>query len=207
MDNAQRTMKRAYETSQSLADPAVRANAACGWARTVALLGEYADARRLIDGALGQVSDEARFDDIAAACLVERGFIASTEGDPDATIEDAQRALERLRIPGSFPAIRTNALHLLAMGYDMRGETANADRSFGQVMEQLERIGLEDTNAAATLLNNWALTHAGRPRSAGARHRRAGSRGVRGCGAGGLLGQLRPAAQPAGAPRRGPAGL
>ena len=161
IDNAKRTMMRAYETSRRLADPEVQANAACGWARTIAFSGDFAEARRLIDEALGLTTEEARFDDIAASCLVDKGFIASTEGDPDTTVATAQGALERLRrVPNAFPAIRMNAMHLLALGYDMRGETANADRAFAQAMEQLERIGREDTTDAATLLNNWALTRA-----------------------------------------------
>ncbi len=160
-DNAQRAMKRAYETSLTVADPAVRANAACGWARTIAESGDYAAARSLIDTALAQMSEEARFDHIVADCLADRGYIVAIEGDTDATIEAAHKALDRLgRVPGAFPAIRANALQVLAMGYDMRGDTANADRSYAQAMEQFERIGLADTSLAATLLNNWALTRA-----------------------------------------------
>ncbi len=73
-DNAKRTMRRAYETSRRLADPAVQASAACGWARTVALSGDFAEARRLIDAALALTSDEARFDDIVASLLRGQGL-------------------------------------------------------------------------------------------------------------------------------------
>ncbi len=51
-------------------------------------------------------------------------------------------------------------MHVLALGYDARGETANADRAYAQAMEQFERIGRDDTNDGATLLNNWAITRA-----------------------------------------------
>jgi eukaryotic-like serine/threonine-protein kinase len=160
-DNARRVMRRAYDTSRRLADPSVQANAACGWARTVALSGDFAQARRLIDGALAVTTEEARFDDIVASCLADKGYIASTEGDPDVTIATAQKALDRLRrAPGSFAAIRANAMHVLALGYDGRGETANADRAYAQAMKEFERIGRENTNDGATLLNNWAITRA-----------------------------------------------
>jgi tetratricopeptide (TPR) repeat protein len=64
------------------------------------------------------------------------------------------------RAPGSYSAIRVNAMHLLALGYDGRGETANADRAYAQAMQELERIGRENTNESATLLNNWAIARA-----------------------------------------------
>src|SRR5262249_19948015 len=95
-DNANRTMGRAYEASLRLADPSVRANAACGWARTVALSGEFAEARRLIDSALAQTTDESKFDDVVAGCLVDRGYIATTEGDSEVAVAYAQKAIERM---------------------------------------------------------------------------------------------------------------
>jgi tetratricopeptide (TPR) repeat protein len=160
-DNARRVMRRAYETSRRVADPSVQAGAACGWARTVALSGDFAGAQRLIDGALRVTTEEARFDDIVASCLADKGYIASTEGDPDATIAAGRKALDRLRrAPRAFSAIRANAMHVLALGYDGRGETANADRAYAQAMKEFERIGRDDTNDGATLLNNWAITRA-----------------------------------------------
>jgi tetratricopeptide (TPR) repeat protein len=160
-DNATRSMKRAYDTSRRLADPHVRASAACGWARAVAQQGDYAGARQLFDEALGLLSDDAIFDNIAANCLIDRSYIAGLEGDTAATLRDAQTALERLgRAPEGFAWTRANALHALALGYDMQGDTAKADDAYADGMQQLERLGRGDTSAAAILLNNWAVTRA-----------------------------------------------
>ena len=157
-DNAIRTMRRAYETSLRLSDPSVRANAACGWARTVALSGDFAEARRLIDSALAQTTDESRFDDVVAGCLVDRGYIATTEGDSETTVAYAQKAIERMRRdPAAFPALRINATHLLGLGYDMRGDVARAEEAFSETWNLYQRFGRDDSNEAATLLNNWAL--------------------------------------------------
>jgi len=157
-DNATRTMRRAYDASLRLSDPSVRANAACGWARTVALSGDFAEARRLIDSALAQTTDEPRFDDVVAGCLVDKGYIATTEGDAEAAVANAGKAIERMRRdPAAFPGTRINATHLLALGYDMRGDTAGAEDAFTEAWRQLHRFGRDDSNEAATLLNNWAL--------------------------------------------------
>jgi len=157
-DNATRTMRRAYDASLRVADPSVRANAACGWARTVALSGDFAEARRLIDSALAQATDESRFDDVVAGCLVDKGYIATTEGDAEAAVANARKAIERMRRdPAAFPGTRINATHLLALGYDMRGDTAGAEDAFTETWRQLHRFGRDDSNEAATLLNNWSL--------------------------------------------------
>jgi serine/threonine protein kinase len=96
-DNARRTMKRAYDASQRLTDPAV-------------------------------------------------------------ALDAGEKALARLsHRPGAFPETRANALHVLAIAHRMRGDTSDADRLFAQALEQLRRIGREDTTDAAVLLHNWAI--------------------------------------------------
>jgi serine/threonine-protein kinase len=161
VDNATRTVGRAYEASQRVGDPAVRAQATCSWARTLAQSGKFTEARRLIETARGLISTEARFDNIAAECLLDRGFIATREGDTAVALESAQMALARLSgVPTAFAATRANALHLLARAHQTRGDTGAADRKFTEAMEQLERLGRDRTTVAATLLNNWALTRA-----------------------------------------------
>jgi eukaryotic-like serine/threonine-protein kinase len=157
-DNAQRTRKRAYEASRPLRDPAVRADALCGWAVIVANTGDHAEARRLVDTGLASLSDEAQFDANAATCLIVRGMIASTELDSATVVRSAEAVLDRLRAqPSAFPHLRATALGLLAMGYHRRGEEGRADRAFAATMDQFQRLGREDSGNGATLLNNWAL--------------------------------------------------
>lgn len=157
-DDAQRATKRAYEASLRIADPAVRASAACGRALTVANAGEYQEARRLIGEALESIPDEARFAGIAAACLTHKGHVASMEGDGRTAVESAQKALDRLSgVPGGFVTTRMVAQSVLAIGYYRLGELGQADRAFADLFRQIERQGMEDTSDAAILRNNWAL--------------------------------------------------
>jgi serine/threonine-protein kinase len=160
-DRAGRVTERAHQASLGLADPAVRAAAACTRAQALALGGAYAEARALIDGALAQLSDEARFDSLAASCLLDRANVTSSQGDTQATVDAARRALERLqRRPGTSAGTRYSALHMLALASTMRGEIAPAERAFEEAFGELERLGSQGTNTAAVLLNNWAFTRA-----------------------------------------------
>jgi tetratricopeptide (TPR) repeat protein len=115
----------------------------------------------MIDAALALVSEEARFDSVAAGCLAQRGAVAAREGDSAAVLKAAEAALARLdRVPSAFSALRANVLQMLASAHQMRGEIGLADRTFAQAMEQLEGIGRDRTADAATLLNDWALNRA-----------------------------------------------
>jgi tetratricopeptide (TPR) repeat protein len=160
-DRARRVTERAHQASLGVADPSVRAAAACARAQALSLGGEYAEARSLIDGALALTSEEARFDNRVASCLLDRANVTSDEGDTEATVDAARRALERLeRRPGTSSATRYSALHMLAFASTMRGEIGPAERAFEQAFQELERVGSEHTNTAAILLNNWAFTRA-----------------------------------------------
>jgi tetratricopeptide (TPR) repeat protein len=156
-DGARRTMKRAHEMSQRVADAAVRAKASCGWARAFSAEGDFAGAYRLIDKALAETTDEARFDSVVANCLLERGIVAMTEVNAADAADAGDRALRRLdRRPGAFPEIRADVLQLLAVSRRLQGDTRGANRRFAEALEQVQRIGRGETMDASILLNNWA---------------------------------------------------
>ena len=156
-DGARRTMKRAHEMSQRLADAAVRAKASCGWARALSGEGDFAGAYRLIDKALTETTDEVNFDSVVANCLLERGIVAMTEVNAAGAADAGDRALRRLdRRPGAFPEIRADVLQLLAVSCRLQGDTRGANRRFAEALEQVQRIGRGETMDAGILLNNWA---------------------------------------------------
>jgi serine/threonine-protein kinase len=154
---ARRVLKSAYERSLALSDPGVRAVAACDWARMIAADGDFAGGRRLIDAALAAMSEQPQFDTVAASCHIVKGNIAMKEGRPDIVESAARAALSRLdRRPGRSPEERSDAMQQLALARMMQGKTAEADRMFGQALEQMRAIGMQDTTGGALLYANWA---------------------------------------------------
>jgi serine/threonine-protein kinase len=157
-ENATRAIKRAYEASRSLEDPAVRAGAACAWASILNLSGDRAGSEKVIDEALASLPGGPQFDGIAASCLMSRAAMAAERGDSAVIMDAGQKALDRLgSSPAAFPWLRADALHVLGLGHGMRGEAGGAERAFALAEQEMRRIGRGDTNSARTLLNNWAL--------------------------------------------------
>src|SRR5262249_3196087 len=109
--NARRVLKGAYDASQRVSDGAVRAGAACQWARMVAAEGDYAAGLRLVDSALATTTREARFNNVVVSCLVAKASIADDAGSPDVVVEAAQQALARMQdTPFVLPERRVDAL-------------------------------------------------------------------------------------------------
>jgi serine/threonine protein kinase len=157
-DNVRRTMKRAYDISQRVSDPAVRAKAQCGWARSLGADGDFAGAHRAIGEALAATSEEARFDAVVARCLVNQGAIAMDEGNAAVAAAVGERALQRLdRRPGAYPETRANVLQLLGVSRRMEGDIRGANRRFAEAFEQLRRIRRGETNDAGVVLVNWGV--------------------------------------------------
>jgi eukaryotic-like serine/threonine-protein kinase len=155
--DARRVLKRAYDASQRFTDPGMRARASCAWAQLVAREGSVAAAHGMIDAALATMSDDARFHDRVAVCLVAKANVAMLEGVPDQVAEMAQKALARLdKKPSARPEERIDALQLLATARSMQGDAASADRIFAEVVALLERIGWEDTTNTGFIISNWA---------------------------------------------------
>ena len=156
-DNARRTLKRAYDLSQTVDDQATRARAACTWARAVALGGDAAGALRFIDEGLAFTSEDERFDSVVAACLLARSAVGMRQDSAQLVADSAREALRRLDLRREgLPEQRVQALQMIAMGHRLAGETAAADGMFARALEELRLIGREDTTDAVSLLSNWA---------------------------------------------------
>jgi serine/threonine-protein kinase len=157
-DNARRVLKRAYEAAQSVSDPGVRALATCYWARVVASDGDFTAGRHMIEQALTLTSDEVRFDNVVADCLVTKANIAMDEGAPEVVLDAGQRALARLRnSPAALPETRLDAMVYLALASSMQGDTSRADGLYAQAFEQAQKLGRQDTPDVGVLLHNWAM--------------------------------------------------
>ncbi len=155
--DANRVLKRAYEASQRVADPVVRASAACDWARPVGMDDPAAGAR-LIDAGLALTSDDPRYDDVVATCLLVRASLATEAGDAALVLASARAALARLGEASPAPlGRRADALQALALGLSMQGDAAGANQAYGDVLRLLERMGHQDTSDTGFVLHNWAF--------------------------------------------------
>lgn len=173
--DARRILKRAYEASQRVDDPAVRAGAACNWARLVSADGDSVAGLRLVDAALARLTAEARFGNVAVACLAIKSNIASDGGLVAPAVESARQAVARVeRDPSAvLPEYRADALQALAVALTVQGDTAEANRLFARVLGLLGQLGRGETVDAGIVLHNWATNLAlTNPREALELHRR-----------------------------------
>jgi tetratricopeptide (TPR) repeat protein len=160
-DDGRRCLRRAYELSRLVADPATRATASCAWARSVAADRDLDGALRLIAEGLAFTSDDERFDGAAATCLLHRGSIALMADSSDLVTASARETLDRLdRSAAAQPDLRAAALHLAAIGQRMSGRTVEAEATFVQAFEQLLLLGRDRSSEGATLLHNWSMNAA-----------------------------------------------
>ena len=160
-DNAKRTLKRAYELSQSLDDPTTRAKATCAWALPVGMGGDQEGALRLIEEGLALTTADERFDGVAATCLLGRTSIGMQRDSARIVSDSAREALRRVdRRPHAHPELRAASLQMVAMGHRLAGETFEADLMFARALEQLRILAREESIDAATLLSNWATNTA-----------------------------------------------
>lgn len=165
-----------YRSSQGVREPSTRARAACALAATLGVTGEGERAERLYREGLGDLPGDARFARDRVYCLDSGAYIARERGAARQAVARSEAA-SRLVQDAPF---RSNALELrtmmgLAESYRMAGRQPEAAKAFSEAAARLTAAGRDETAAAGTLFNNWALTlyQLGRPLESDALYRRA----------------------------------
>jgi len=156
-DRWESTLDRAFSLSRVITDGELRARAGCAKAYGLADQGRFDEAYRLISASLQELS---RLPDAAAGeadCRVNESNIASRKGDGARAVDAAERAVKLEQERNGPPGSGFGALSALATAYLVVERTADADRTFRQLMAVLESQGLERTRDAVTILNNWAV--------------------------------------------------
>lgn len=159
-DDWKRSVEHAYTLSRQLAEKPLRALAACLLANVEAEVGDPARASALLDEALRELAAQPDYA-TEARCRVTESNAAYRIGDSDAAIRAGERALALERLRRGPPGRELEALNSLANAYTLGGRFADADRTYGELMELFEMQGRDHTLPAAICLNNWAVATQG----------------------------------------------
>jgi eukaryotic-like serine/threonine-protein kinase len=157
-DRWQSTLDRAFSLSRVITDGELRSRAGCAKAYGLAEQGRFDEAYRLISASLQELSTLPDAAAGEADCRVNESNIASRKGDGARAVSAAERAVKLEQERNGPPGSGFGALSALATAYLVVDRTADADRTFRQLMAVLQSQGLERTRDATTIFNNWAVT-------------------------------------------------
>jgi len=155
---ARRVLEQAYQLSRSVPEASTRARASCALARTVAELGELPRSEALVQEGLRDLPEEPQFNFDRVFCLSLGSGVAYHNGAGTQGIYRADAALRLLR-NSAFTSEREelDALTNLAEAYRFAGQQREAAAMFEQAAERITLLGRDQTQAAGTVFNNWAL--------------------------------------------------
>ncbi len=156
--DAKRVLSHAYEEAASLPDRSLRGKAGCELAGVIVYDGELERAERLIQSGDQDIPHEPQFAIHRIQCLLRGGEISRWRGDVEAGIERVLAARRLLKESGvASPAFEMGICLHLAESYRMAGRMREASRESAEGAARIEARGLEETETAGTLYNNWGL--------------------------------------------------
>ncbi len=173
---ARRVLTEAYDASRSIADPSIRARASCALGTALARGREIARGESLVQEGLREVGGDAQLLLDRIFCLERGSEVARNASRP---ADGIARSQEALRLVGELPfrsaLTEYHAEQELAESYREAGRYADAIAIFERTSSLLSALGRDQTQAAGTLFNNWALAlnDVGRPLDAAKLYRRA----------------------------------
>ena len=156
----------AYQLSRSVADPSVRARAACAFAGMLSRNDSSTRSEALFAEGLKELPDNPEFALDRSFCWMNGNKIAMDHGDAPLAIERTQTALRALsQVPFDHALAELRAEADLAEAYRDAGRFREAVATFEQLWPRLVAQGRDDTATAGTWLNNWgtAVAQMGRP--------------------------------------------
>jgi len=157
--HARRVLEDAYQLSRGLIEPSVQAYAACSLASALVRDGELTRAEAWVQEGLRELPDTPQFALTRLECLRRGGEVAEERGDLRGGIlrlEAAQRELKKAPFQSDWAEMLT-AMDL-ADAYRSAGQHYKAIELFNRANAPISSLGREETQSAAVLLNNWALS-------------------------------------------------
>jgi tetratricopeptide (TPR) repeat protein len=159
-------LSEAYQSSRSIADPSVRARAACAFASALSKNDNSARSEGLLEEGLNELPDNAEFALDRSFCWMNGNKIAMDHGDAPLAIERTQTEIRTLaQVPFDHDLAELRAEADLAEAYRNAGRYRESTLTFEQLWPRLVAQGRDDTATAGTWLNNWgiAVAQMGRP--------------------------------------------
>ncbi len=153
-----RSVERAFDLSRALPEIRLRSLAGCMMAIASAERGDSKRAGALLEEALSDLAKERDTGAEEARCRLAESVAANMTGDDARAIQAGERALFLERARDAPPGRELDVLNALAIAYSAGGRFAAADRTYGELTALFEAQGRDRTNAAATTLNNWAVS-------------------------------------------------
>ncbi|HEX3915109.1 MAG TPA: protein kinase [Steroidobacteraceae bacterium] len=173
--DAHRVLQAAYQSTRGLQDEALKGRASCEFANTLARDQDLDRAESLFQQGQRELAGDPRYAIERSACLRAGSEVARARGETAVGIE---RAREGLSVLMASP-LRTDAAEMsaaldLASAYSEGGQDPAALVQFERAAKLQSELGLDESNFAVLLYNNWALEldQVGRPLEAEKIYRR-----------------------------------
>ena len=156
--DARRVLDAAYQLTRASHDASLRGRASCELANTAARDEEVDRAESLYQEGIRELAGEPRFALEYSDCLRTGAEVARARGDVAAGVE---RAVAGMRVLRASP-LRTDVDEMsaeldLASAYSEAGKDLASLPEFERSEKLLSELGLDESNFAVILYNNWGL--------------------------------------------------
>src|SRR5205085_1055632 len=158
LSKARELLEKAYTLSRNVKEPAVRAKAAAALGDAVSLAGQYQRGESLVTEGLAELGELPQYVLPRVFCLLRGSHVARENGKSGLGLQRVMTAQRLLRESAQGSPLCDLTVGMdVAESYRLAGRHREAADAFAAAFKQLSVLGRDDTDKAATLLNNWAL--------------------------------------------------
>jgi eukaryotic-like serine/threonine-protein kinase len=156
--DARRVLEAAYQLTRKSHDSSLRGRASCELANAFARDEELDRAESLYQEAIRELAGDPRFALDYSSCLRTGAEVARARGDVAAGVERAGAGIRVLRAsPLRTDVDEMSAEVDLASAYSEAGQDLASLPEFQRSEQLLSELGLDESNFAVILYNNWGL--------------------------------------------------
>ena len=154
---------RAQNVARHAGDPSLQAEIECELANQHSWSGSFEKARSTMDSAIASLRAAPELDrDTVAKCLFGRSQVNGISGNIQASLDDAQLALDTLGTPRSHQRLTAIYIRAALAGAQSRmGEPAKAIGAYEQAIAELAAMGRGNTRSMAVMYINLGANLAG----------------------------------------------